>query len=64
MTYDVRLILESRAKRSNLRKPDEMVDSVMEVISMSIATVAMPKATEFGKFKTKAESLRRLPKNL
>ena len=42
------MILALTAKGSNLQKLAELADSVMEVISPSIATVAMTKVTEFG----------------
>ena len=53
------MILRSTAKGSNLQELAEMVDSVMEVFLPSIATVATPQATEFGRLKTKVANLRR-----
>ena len=47
---NVRLILASAAKGTNLQ---ELAESVMEVISLSIATVAEPQGPEFREFKAK-----------
>ena len=44
---------------SSLQELSEMADSVMEVISSSIATVATPHATEVGELKAKVASLKR-----
>ena len=57
---NIRMILASTAKGSNyLQELAEMADSVMEVISPSIAMVAPPQTTELGKLKTEVASLRR-----
>ena len=54
-----RMILTSTAKKSNLQELAEMADSVMEVISLSIAMVATPQGTEVGELKGEVSSLRR-----
>ena len=51
--------MASTAKGSNLLEVAEMADSVMEVISPSIAMVATPHATELGELKVEVASLRR-----
>ena len=56
---NVRMILASTAKGSNLQELAKMADSVMEVISLSITMVVTPQAIEFGEFKAKVASLRR-----
>ena len=56
---NIGMILASTAKGSNLLKLAEMADSVMEVISPSIATVATPQATELGELKVEVARLRR-----
>ena len=43
--------LASTAKGSNLQELAEMIDYVMEVILLSIATVVTHQANEFGKLK-------------
>ena len=58
---NVRMILASTAKGTSLIQLAEMVDSVMDVISLSIAAVATPQTTEMGKLKAEVESLRRQP---
>ena len=50
---NVTMILALTAKGSNLKELAEMAVSVMEVISLSIATVVTPQATEFGEVKAK-----------
>ena len=56
---NVRMILASTANGSNLQELAEMADSVMEVISPSIATMATPQTTELGEIKAEVASLRR-----
>ena len=56
---NVRMILASTAKGSNLQELAEISDSVMEVISLSIATGATAQTTELGECKAKVASLRR-----
>ena len=50
---NVRMILASTAKGSKLQELVEVADSVMEVISPSIATVATPLATELENLRPK-----------
>ena len=45
---NVRMILASTVKGSNLQELAEMADSVMEVVLPSIPTMAAPQATDFG----------------
>ena len=56
---NIRMNLASTAKGSNLQELAAMADSVMKVISPSIATMATPQTTELGELKTKVASLRR-----
>ena len=53
------MILASTAKGSSLIELVEMEDSVMEVISLSIAMVATPQNTQLGVLKSEVASLRR-----
>ena len=56
---NVMIILTSTAKGSSVQELAEMAASVMQVISLSIATVATPQGTEYGEHKTQLPSLRR-----
>ena len=56
---NARMNLASKAEGSSLQELAEMADSMMEVISPSIATVAMPQGTEVGELKAEEASLRR-----
>ena len=56
---NVRMILASTAKGSNILELAEMDGSVMEVISPSIATVATSQTTDLGELKAEVASLRR-----
>ena len=58
------MIPASTAIGSNLLELAEMADSVTEVISPSIPTVATPQTTELGELKAKVASLRRQLSNL
>ena len=51
------MILASTAKGSNLQELADTANSVMEVISLSIATVATPQGTEVRQLKAKVTSL-------
>ena len=56
---NVRMILALTTKGSSLLMLAEMADSVMEVISPSITTVATLRTTELGVLKSEVASLRR-----
>ena len=56
---NVRMILASTAKGSSLLQLTEMVDSVMEVILPSVATVATPQTSEVKELRAEAASLRK-----
>ena len=56
---NIRMIVASTAKGSNLQELAEMADNVMEVILLSIATMATPQTNELGELKAEVASLRR-----